>query len=76
MLALGASPEEVHREYLLSEDAGYGAYPDSLDAVLAEIERLGGIDAYLAQMGIPATQVESMRRLLKAPAQASLVDAL
>jgi protein-tyrosine phosphatase len=58
--ALGASRDAIMQEYLLSLES-VGAYPDSLDAVLDELERRGGIDAYLQQAGIPQRDVDDLR---------------
>jgi hypothetical protein len=62
LLALGATPEEVMREYMLTAEAGLSIYPRSLTAVLDEIARLGGVDAYLAEIDVPAEQVAVLRR--------------
>jgi hypothetical protein len=51
LLALGASRQTVLNEYLLSEPF-VGAYPDSLGAVLDEVEQRGGVEAVLHEAGI------------------------
>ena len=62
--ALGASRQTIQEEYALSGEAGYSYYPASLDAVLDEFERLGGVDAYLRVVGVPAEHVQAMRAIL------------
>jgi protein-tyrosine phosphatase len=61
LLALGASRDAVMAEYELTGAAGT---PNSLMAVLDEIERIGGIDAYFQRIGVSVTQVEAMRKIL------------
>lgn len=68
--ALGATRETIHAEYALSGTAGFAYYPESLEAVLDEIERVGGIDAYFELVGVPPEQVEAMRKLLTASTNA------
>ncbi len=63
LLALGASREAVLEEYLLSK-ATVGAYPDSLRELMQEIDRQGGIDAYLTQARLTTEQVAVMRERL------------
>lgn len=63
LLALGASREEVLAEYRLSEQGGVGSYPESLQAVLDEIERRGGVETVLAAAGVNPAQLETLRRL-------------
>jgi protein-tyrosine phosphatase len=62
--ALGASRQTIQAEYALTREAGFGSYPESLNAVLDEIDRIGGIAAYFRAVGIPDEQVQAMRRLL------------
>jgi hypothetical protein len=67
LLALGASPDAIMREYLLSLPI-VGAYPDSLSAVLDELAAMGGIEHYLSRAGLTPEQVATMRsRLIAAP---------
>ena len=61
LLALGASREEVMVEYQLSALAGVGAFPESLAAVLDEIETLGGIEAYLHSARVTDEQIDVLR---------------
>jgi protein-tyrosine phosphatase len=58
--ALGVSREEILREYLMSRES-VGAFPLSLEAALDEIERRGGIEAYLASVGVTAAQLAQLR---------------
>jgi len=60
LLALGASREDVMREYSLSM-ATVGAFPESLAAVLDAIERRGGVDASLEAMGVSAEELAALR---------------
>jgi hypothetical protein len=65
--ALGADREDIMQEYLRSR-ASVGAYPRSLDAMLDELERQGGIDAYLEAAGVSADQVATLRARAAVPA--------
>jgi protein-tyrosine phosphatase len=58
--ALGADRGAIMDDYLLSR-ATVGAYPESLSAVLDELEQRGGIDAYLADAGIARAWVDTLR---------------
>jgi protein-tyrosine phosphatase len=60
LLALGASRDAIMQEYLLSQPL-VGAYPTSLKAVLDEIERQGGIEAYLGTVGVTPEQLATLR---------------
>jgi protein-tyrosine phosphatase len=60
LLALGATRDAILQEYSLSSSS-VGAYPDSLVAVLDEIERRGGIEAYFAAAGISEEQLAMLR---------------
>lgn len=60
LLAVGASRDAILREYLLSQPL-VGAYPDSLVAVFDEIDRQGGIEAYLGNMGVTPDQLATLR---------------
>ncbi|HWA71867.1 MAG TPA: tyrosine-protein phosphatase [Polyangiaceae bacterium] len=66
LLALGASHADILQEYLLSEP-NVGAYPDSLVGTLDEIERRGGVEAYLTASGVPMEDVEALRAQAIAP---------
>jgi hypothetical protein len=60
LLALGASRSVVMDEYLLSQPL-VGAYPDSLNAVLDEVEQRGGIDVVLRDAGITDAELTVLR---------------
>jgi hypothetical protein len=60
LLALGATRDAIMQEYLLSQTS-VGAYPVSLTAVLDEIERRGGVVAYLLESGVSAEAVAQLR---------------
>jgi len=61
LLALNVPREEILKEYLLSQER-VGAYAPSLEAALDEIERRGGIDAYLSSAGVTEAQVAALRQ--------------
>ena len=63
---LGATRQTIQDEYALSREAGFATYPESLDAVLDELDRTG-LDAYFRTVGVPAPQVQAMRALLTTP---------
>jgi protein-tyrosine phosphatase len=65
LLVLGASRDAIMQEYLLSQ-ASVGAYPVSLTAVLDEIERRGGVVAYLLASGVSAEAVAQLRAQMTA----------
>lgn len=58
--ALGASREAIIDDYMLSQ-ASVGAYPDSLTAVLDEIDARRGAHAVLAEIGITPAEIEVLR---------------
>jgi hypothetical protein len=60
LLALGASRDTILAEYLLSSNE-VGAYPRSLEGALDEIERRGGVTAYLTQAGVSEQQLAALR---------------
>jgi hypothetical protein len=60
LLALGATPEAVMADYLVSDET-VGAYPASLRAAIEEIARRGGIEAYLAAVGVTPQQLSALR---------------
>jgi protein-tyrosine phosphatase len=60
LLTLGASREAVMDEYLLSKP-NVGAYPESLSAVLDEIELRGGPERVLTDAGISADEIAVIR---------------
>jgi hypothetical protein len=60
LLTLGATRQTVMDEYMLSQ-ASVGAYPESLNAVLDEIERRGGPVTVLKEAGISDAEIAVMR---------------
>jgi protein-tyrosine phosphatase len=66
LLALGASRDDIMQEYELSAPS-VGAFPDSLAAVLDEIDARGGIDAALATKGVSAADLTALRRRAAVP---------
>lgn len=60
LLALGATRAAVMEEYLLSQP-NVGAYPNSLTAVLDDIEQRGGAEAVLREMGISDAELAVLR---------------
>lgn len=60
LLALGASPEDVMADYVLSKSS-VGAYPDSLQAVLDDIAARGGAEAVLMAAGISSEEIAALR---------------
>ena len=60
LLALGADRATVMEEYLLSQ-ANVGAYPESLEAVLDDIEQRGGAEAVLRDAGISDDELAVLR---------------
>jgi hypothetical protein len=61
LLAVGASRETVLAEFKLSADAGVPVKPECMEAVLDEVERRGGIDAYLASAGVSTAALDVLR---------------
>lgn len=60
LLALGAAPQVIMDDYLLSLDT-VGAYPMSLMAAMQEIAARGGVEAYLAAAGVTEQQLDVLR---------------
>jgi protein-tyrosine phosphatase len=60
LLALGATPEDVMADYMLSQSS-VGAYPDSLQAVLDDIAARGGAEAVLNAAGVGSDELEALR---------------
>lgn len=63
LLARGATREVILRDYQRTAENGLSAFPASLEAVLDEVERAGGIDAFLAPLGITAESLAALRSL-------------
>jgi protein-tyrosine phosphatase len=61
LLALGASREDILLEYELTAASGLNLPPDSLDAVLDNIEQRGGIGAYLREVGVSDAKLGVLR---------------
>ncbi|MEO6603603.1 MAG: tyrosine-protein phosphatase [Polyangiaceae bacterium] len=61
LLALGATRATVMEEYLLSQP-NVGAYPNSLEAVLNDIEQRGGAEAVLRDAGITDAELSVLRK--------------
>ncbi|MBN1654102.1 MAG: tyrosine-protein phosphatase [Deltaproteobacteria bacterium] len=61
LLALGAPADVVLAEYELTRESGLSSYPASLEAVLEEIERIGGVQGYLLAMGVSMREIETLR---------------
>ena len=61
LLALGAERQTVVDEFKLSELAQVPIQPASLDAVLDEIDKRGGIESYLTSVGVTAAQLTALR---------------
>jgi protein-tyrosine phosphatase len=66
LLALGASRADVMQEYALSTES-VGAYPDSLAAVIDEVDAMGGIEAALRAKGISDGELAALRARAVAP---------
>jgi protein-tyrosine phosphatase len=67
LLALGATRDNVMAEYELSAAAGSGSYPASMAAVLDEIERQGGVLAYLMSARVSRAQIAALRTVAIKP---------
>ncbi len=67
LLALGATRDDVLADYELTATTGMRIAPESLRAVLDDIERTGGIEAYLARLGVTAAQLAVLRAHAVAP---------
>jgi protein-tyrosine phosphatase len=59
--ALGASRATVLDEFALSAEAGVPVKRDCMIAVLDELDRRGGIDAYLTAVGVEPATLASLR---------------
>jgi protein-tyrosine phosphatase len=65
-LALGVSREDILSEYALSA-ASVGAFPESLTAVLNEVERRGGVEQVLSAAGVTAGELAVLRSRARIP---------
>jgi len=61
LLTLGADQQTILNDFNLSEDAGVAVKPDSLQAVLDEIDKLGGIEVLLASASVTSGQIEVLK---------------
>jgi protein-tyrosine phosphatase len=61
LLGLGASHQTVIDEFLMSENAGIAVKKDCIQAVLAEVDARGGIEAFLSSVGVTPAQLASLR---------------
>ena len=66
LLSLGASREDILLEYELTADSGLSIAPNSLAAVIDDIERRGGIDAYLSEAGVSPAKLAVLRARARA----------
>lgn len=66
LLALGAARQDIMEDYLRSRQTG-GVTPEPLDAALDEIERRGGIEAYLSTMGVSAQMLDALQHAVVEP---------
>jgi protein-tyrosine phosphatase len=63
----GVSRDDVLTEYQLTQLAGFGTSPDSLVAVLDELDAAGGAQPWLEARGVPHALVEAVRVKLLVP---------
>lgn len=61
LLVLGASREDILAEYQLTRAAGLSTSPASLEAVLDEVARRGGIEAHLRAIGVTDAELATLR---------------
>lgn len=61
MLALGAERKTVLDEFALSAAAGVTVQPACLEAVLDEVKKRGGIQAFLGSCGVSSAQLDTLR---------------
>jgi protein-tyrosine phosphatase len=66
LLALGASRADILAEYTLSK-ATVGAFPASLEALIDEITRRGGIEPSLRAAGVTDADLAALRANVKLP---------
>jgi hypothetical protein len=58
--ALGASRDAIMIDYELTRPH-HGAFPESLEATLDELERRGGVEGYYAELGVTAEELAFLR---------------
>lgn len=61
LLALGAQRADIMTEYELTTVAGLSTFPESLEAVLDEIDRRGGVEMVLRAAGVTQNEIEVLR---------------
>jgi len=61
LLALGAERQAVITEFELSNAAGVAVKTPCIEALLDEINKLGGIETYLTSAGVTAAQLATLR---------------
>jgi protein tyrosine/serine phosphatase len=66
LLALGADRQAVVDEFVLSEGAGVPVQVPCIEAVLDEIDKQGGIQAYLTSVGVTEAQLSALRAAARA----------
>lgn len=59
--SLGVSRQDVLTEYQLSTQAGLSTTPASLEAVLDELDRRGGVEAHLRSIGVSEPELATLR---------------
>ena len=64
---LGASRAEILADYQLTAAAGLSITPHSLEAVLDELDAVGGAEPYLLGIGVPASALALLRERAIAP---------
>jgi protein-tyrosine phosphatase len=69
LLALGADRQTVMDEFLLSNQAGVAVKAECMSGLLDAIAARGGIEVFLASLGIDTASLDTLRRqaLVKAP---------
>ncbi len=65
LTAIEAPPTAIAAEYELSAEAGFATDPQGLASMTVEVDRRGGIFAYLAEIGVTLTQIRSVRYTLE-----------
>jgi len=61
LLALSASRQTVIDEFKLSADAGVAVQQPCIEALLDELDKLGGVESYLTSAGVTAGQLGVLR---------------
>ncbi|MFT3706528.1 MAG: tyrosine-protein phosphatase [Archangium sp.] len=69
LLTLGVSREEILADYQRTAENGISTTPASLEAVLNEIDRVGGIEAHLSSIGVAPASLTTLRAKLQGPPQ-------